>query len=142
LYFFHAQGTLFNYIGHTVSQERLYNSDSLCVCTIKKGTKRKHAASLNETCLRGEFNWLVCRQTVHSKRSYPLKDIARSLRISIALTEGKISLTRRRWVNELQVEYNLNNSEFVDKGDKNYFLYSITQQRSTRFCSRLILLVF
>jgi len=45
-------------------------------------------------------------------------------------TEGKISLTRRRWVNELQVEYNLNNSEFVDKGDKNYFLYSITQQRS------------
>ena len=50
--------------------------------------------------------------------------------VSEILTEGKISLTRRRWVNELQVEYNLNNSEFVEKGDKNYFLYSITQQRS------------
>ena len=38
-----------------------------------------------------------------------------------------ISFTRRRRrrVNELQVEYNLNNSEFVDKGHKNYFLYSI-----------------
>ena len=52
------------------------------------------------------------------------------LLLGAAMTEGKISLTRRRWVNELQVEYNLNNSEFVDKRDKNYFLYSITQQRS------------
>jgi len=41
-------------------------------------------------------------------------------------TEWWISFTRRRWVNELQVEYNLNNSEFVDKWHKNYFLYSIT----------------
>ena len=39
---------------------------------------------------------------------------------------GEDSLTRRRRVKELQVEYNLNNSEFVDKGHKNFFLYSIT----------------
>jgi len=42
-----------------------------------------------------------------------------------------ISLTQRRRptprrVNELQVEYNLSKSEFVDKGHKNYFLYSYT----------------
>ena len=40
---------------------------------------------------------------------------------------SKISV---QFVNELQVEYNLNNSEFVDKGRKNYFLYSTNQQSS------------
>ena len=42
----------------------------------------------------------------------------------LLISWGEDQFDRR--VNELQVKYNLNNSELVEEGHKNYFLYSNT----------------